>query len=146
MSSFDSLHHFDYDRLDVECACSICVSWRLKRTEFEHRKALTKGHHRTCYCWRCIQKRKAQTEYLAIFNKRDVYCELSWYASKNEKTYGKYLAYWAETVVSSDKISSGWWATRSVYYPLYHFLHQFERAYSSKVPSVSGLFITYLSA
>jgi len=146
MSKQANLHHYDYPVLDVECTCAFCADWREKRTDFDKWKALTRSHKRSCFCWKCCRRRDAQTEYLASFNKRDVYCELSWYASKHEKTYGPTLINWVEAALLNDTLGSGWWSTRAPYYPLYHFLHKFQTAHSAAMPAVSGLFLNHLTA
>lgn len=141
MPIYDGLHHFNYPVLNVECECHFCTDWRAKRTEFEKWKRLTAGHSRSCYCWRCCNRREANIGYSASSNKRDVYSELSWYASGNSM-YGPYLMKWIdEALKREDSSRDGWWSTRSVCYPLSHFLIKFQTAHLSIIPAVSGMFM-----
>lgn len=143
---YGPMNHYDYPVLNVECECYFCSEWRSKRAEFDRWKKLTKGHARTCYCWRCCNRRDAFISFNAISSKREVYCELSWYASHNTK-YGPQLMSWLSNGLRKEgEDRDGWWSTRSVYYPLYHFLHQFQQAHLNVIPAVSGMFLEHLNA
>lgn len=143
---YDGLHHYDYPTLNIECECYFCTEWRSKRSEFERWKKLTKGHARSCYCWRCCNRRDAFIAFNAISSKREVYSEISYYAAHNNK-WGPKLATWMEAALrKEDESRDGWWSTRSVYYPLYHFLHKFQVAHLASIPAVSGMFLEHLNA
>lgn len=137
---FDHCAHYDYPQLDVSCTCKYCADWREKRRSFDHAKALTSDHSISCYCWRCVARRDLQTSYLAALNKRDIYCEISWHASKHKDSYGPTLMQWIDVVLQSDELGEGWWYTRAPYFPLRHFLYRFQAVFSTKIPAVSGMF------
>lgn len=126
--------HYCYPILNVECTCYFCNEWREKRTKFEQFKRMTAKHTRSCFCWRCCKKRDLQVVYLSALHKRDVFCELSWHASKHRDTYGPTFMKWVETELMNDKLGDGWWSTRSVYYPLYYFFHRFETLFGMEIP------------
>ena len=142
---YGPLEHYDYSVVTVECECHFCTDWRAKRTVFERWKRLTKGHGRSCYCWRCCNRRESHTSFAAADNKRDVYCELSWYAAQNNK-YGPRLMSWMEKVLKTETMGDGWWSTRAPYYPPYHFLHRFQITHQATIPAVSGMFLEHLGA
>lgn len=134
MSEHSTLEHFDYVRIDVECTCSICTEWRQTRIEFESMKRLIKNHDRSCFCWKCCRVRELQIHYLAIQSKRDIYCEMSWHASKAPKTGGKLMEWLEKELLTSDE-TPGWWAKISPCFSLGHWLWKFQVASLS----VSGI-------
>lgn len=137
MSEISMLNHHDYPRLDVECCCSICTQWRSKRVEYEKLRRLVRPHSRSCFCWKCCRLRELQIEYLAIQNKRDIYCELSWHAS--HVSGGLHFMNWLQTELLTSRETPGWWAKSSPCFSLGHWVYLYKQAVTALCSGVSGM-------
>jgi len=132
------LEHHDYPRLDVECCCRICKEWRERRVEYESLRRFVNHHSRSCFCWKCCRTRELQIEYLAVQNKRDVYCELSWHASKHNN--GSVMMKWLEKELMESDLSDGWWAKTSPVFSLGHWVWLFKEHVRTSGIVVTGSF------
>lgn len=141
VNEYTPLRHYQFPALDVECCCAICRSWRVEREAFDTIKALTYDHQRSCFCWRCKQRRQKQQSFLAAASKRELYCELSWHASRHAGTYGPVLMKWVSKEITKE--TDGWWATFGQSYPLSYWLARFQSAITNVV---SGLAVSGIAA
>ena len=128
MSEFSPLNHYVYPVLDVECTCSLCSVWRTQRDAFDEIKTITFNHQRSCMCWRCRRRRQLQQGFLAAASKRELYCEMSWHASRHPKSYGPQLMDWVRNEIVTNSESAGWWATFGQAYPISYWLARFQSA------------------
>lgn len=135
--NFSALDHYTFPNLDVECTCKLCTQWRQARGVFDEAKMLTNDHTRSCMCWRCKKRRGLQQEFLAASSKRELFCELSYHASRHP-AYGKHLMNWAMKEINQEQ-SNGWWATFGQSYPLSFWFARFQSAMSGLVSGASGL-------
>lgn len=136
MSEMNPLMHYDYTRLDIECCCPICVEWRQKRTEYESIRKFVHHHSRSCFCWKCCRFRELQIEYLAIQNKRDVYCEISWHSAR--WPYGARLMGWLKNRLLESEETDGWWAKTSPVFSLGHWVWMFKEDITARAALASG--------
>jgi hypothetical protein len=125
MTELSPTNHHNYIRIDVECDCPICMAWRQKRVAYEASRQTVQQHNRSCYCWKCRRCRELQMEYIAIQNKRDIYCELSWHASMTKG--GGSLMRWLEQELLTSTETVGWWAKSSPCFSLGHWVWMFQK-------------------
>ena len=126
MTAFSPIEHYNYPVLDVQCCCTLCTQWRRQRELFDEIKAVTFDHNRSCMCWRCRRRRQLQQGFLATSARRELYCELSWHASRHANTYGPQLMSWAAEEIKNWPETDGWWATISQALALSYWLSRFQ--------------------
>lgn len=122
---YPQLDHYNYPKLDVECACSICMTWRGLRNEFDQMKRLTLTHDRSCMCWRCCRRRSLQSSFLAAAAKRELFCEMSFHAARHP-SYGDKLMNWVSLELAQNSETDGWWATLAQAYSLTFWFSRFQ--------------------
>lgn len=134
---YKPLVHFDYGILDDACMCGICVDWRTKRAFYT--TSLTLVPHsdkdrddRGCKCsTQCRDSMKARSAYIAVMNRRNLYCESSWHASHMKpRELGEALMSWVGAEIdTSRKRSDSWWERYGSWYPMQYWLRMFRHSF-----------------
>jgi hypothetical protein len=101
--------HFNYDELDVNCSCSLCDAYRKAKIELEEASIAAEGLSWKGMCDESKRRRKAHIRMLAISNKRDLYCEMSFLT--HGKRDGHEIMAWIQGKLKTR--SAGWWANHS---------------------------------
>jgi hypothetical protein len=125
MISYPPLEHYDYPSLDVACCCQLCTDWRHQRDFFDEMKRLTWTHNRSCMCWRCRKRREHQNNFLAAASRRELYCEMSFHASRHPN-YGPKLMTWVSRELAESTETNGWWSTLAQAYSLSFWFSKFQ--------------------
>lgn len=124
-TEFSGLSHYNYPQLDIECCCDLCSVWRQQRNLFDEMKRLTWMHNRSCMCWRCRKRREYQNNFLAAAARRELFCEMSFHASRHP-SYGPKLMTWVSRELSENTETNGWWATFAQAYSLSFWFSKFQ--------------------
>lgn len=129
---YGPLEHCDYRVLDARCICKVCVEWREALAAYEAGIERCSTHIRGCKCLDCKGMFRARSRYLAAMNRRDLYSESSFHASRNmvELTGFKFMG-WVTNIVG-DRIErpDGWWEKSAPLLPLAHWFNKFNRSVS----------------
>lgn len=117
-----SYEHYNYDDLDVDCKCCLCLGYFTAREVHHVLLTDTSDHKWRCPCAVCKEKRKAYMTLLATANKRDLYSELSFLT--HDKRDGEEFLRWVLDKVTSKYKGMGWWANHSAKLTLGHWILQ----------------------
>jgi hypothetical protein len=124
---YEPLEHYSYPQLDVECSCNLCTDWRQHRDLFDEMKRLTWTHNRSCMCWRCRKRREYQNKFIAAASRRELYCEMSFHASRHP-SYGPRLMAWVSRELAENTETNGWWSTLGQAYSLTFWFSKFQES------------------
>ena len=141
---FDAFNHHDYTLLDSQCMCDVCENWRKAFAQLQVYAEPVKDHRIGCMCPQCVAFRRYRVTYLAVLNRRDLYCEASWHASKAEPElgWGPPFMKWVAGQVASG-YNHAWWAVHAPGLSLMNWFQAFDTA---RVPEMSGKTIAKMLA
>lgn len=137
---FPAVEHYNYDEIDVDCTCTLCTSYKESMADYVHTLSLVPGHGWHCKCQLCKQKRAQHQAMLAISNKRDLYCELSYLT--DEHPFSAPFLGWVLTKIRDMKFKSeAWWASHCPKKPLRAWMNEWQKANLTKeIIAVSGMY------
>jgi hypothetical protein len=101
--------HYNYDDLDNDCPCCLCASYRSAKAELDVATVEADGLNWKGMCDRAKRRRRAHIRMLAVSNKRDLYCEMSYLT--HTKRDGPEIMAWILGKLKTR--SQGWWANHS---------------------------------
>lgn len=137
--AFGPLNHFDYERLDRECTCSVCMPWRASHQNYTAVLVKIESHPRSCMCEECREGYKARSEYLAHMNRRDLYCESSFHASLEPTLGPAYMAWLGREMADKKTKPDGWWEIQAPALPMQAWFRRFHHHATTAMTAVSGM-------
>ena len=136
---YGPLNHFDYEKLDKECACSVCIPWRESHRSYAAVLVRTESHRRDCMCEDCRAGYRARSEYLAHLNRRDLYCESSFHAAVEPTLGPAYMEWLRQQMDDKDVRPNGWWETQAPALPMQAWFRRFHHHATTAMAAVSGI-------
>lgn len=144
MRVFDPTDHYDYAEIDEHCSCDLCSEWRVKLANLNNFKQdLPKKNCRekTCHpdlkgpCSDCRMALRARMVYLAALNRRDLYSECSYHASRMEPPIvgESFMDYISGIVMDRSARQDGWWTNKAPYLPIQFWITMFKRSLLSDI-------------
>lgn len=131
---YPPLDHFDYGFLDRECICDICTTWRSKRVHLDsfgipdsrslpgavYNSGETFSGRKVGYDPIAREWIKARSAFLGWNNRRELYCESSWHASREEDKQRalRFMTWLRSVIMNPDAHTDGWWEVRAITIPL----------------------------
>lgn len=109
-----TLKHYNYDDLDTDCHCTLCVQWRQSLSSYRDYMQDRPVHIWSCTCVPCKTRMRLYEEVLITSIKRETYSELSYLVEKHAEK-GPFLAWvWRSTQYDGNRktFSRAWWADR----------------------------------
>lgn len=109
-----SLYHYNYDDLDENCQCSLCVPWRDALNAYKEYMEGKPVHVWACTCKVCKTRMNLYEEVLVRSIKRETFSELTFLVEKHPEK-GPFLAWvWRSTQYEGPRktFSRKWWLDR----------------------------------
>lgn len=136
MKKFGPLEHYDYETLDAQCVCIVCEDWRGTAKALEKAREVIADHPRSCLCCECKAMYSARSRYLAALNRRDLYSEASYHATRDPALGPRFMSWVGVQMIEPRPKSQNWWEIKAPALPLLAWFTTFEKA--SYVLQVSG--------
>jgi hypothetical protein len=115
----------------TECACTLCLEWTSRRSDLKRILNFQPQGHRwsICDCRDCQIIRDMHTNYMAATNKRDLFIELSFYATHHTKKPEAVMT-WFNQEFKKPNYSAKWCAHKINQIPMSFWLQKCENALS----------------
>ncbi len=139
MKVFGPLEHYDYAAIDAHCGCGVCEDWRGTYKAFEAARLLIINHERSCLCVDCKAMYSARSRYLAALNRRDLYSEASYHATRDPSLGPQFMSWVGTQMVEPRPKSQNWWEIKAPALSLLTWFTTFEKAsYAIQVSGASA--------
>lgn len=136
---YPPVEHHDYGELDVYCCCDLCNDWRQKlqclqgfQVNLPKKDCVEESCHPDLKgpCAECRLALRQRMIYLAALNRRDLYSECSYHASRMDpEIVGEsFMVYITKIVKDRKTRADGWWTNKAPYLPLQFWITMFKQS------------------